>query len=117
VQGRETELFVPVSPSPLPETPATIFNVPSKFVELAKTAILHRDAERELVEVTLEAGADAGSEFLLFSPSEQIAVVQQDLIKAEIEAVAYIVAPKNKSAAIKTLMRRMKINAAGAEEG
>ncbi len=46
MQGRETELFEPVSPSPLPETPATIFNVPSKFVELAKTAILHRDAER-----------------------------------------------------------------------
>ena len=46
MQGRETELFEPVSPSPLPETPATIFNVPSKFVELAKTAILHCDAER-----------------------------------------------------------------------
>ena len=39
------------------------------------------------------------------------------LLKAEIEAVAYIVAPKNKTAAVKTLMRRMKINAAGAEEG
>lgn len=35
----------------------------------------------------------------------------------EIEAVAYIVAPKNKPAAIKTLTRRMRINAAGAEEG
>lgn len=39
------------------------------------------------------------------------------LLKAEIEAVAFIVAPKNKPAAIKTLMRRMKINAAAAEEG
>ncbi len=41
----------------------------------------------------------------------------ENLLKAEIEAVAYIVAPKNKAAAIKTLMRRMRINAAGAEEG
>jgi ABC-type nitrate/sulfonate/bicarbonate transport system substrate-binding protein len=41
----------------------------------------------------------------------------ENLLKAEIEAVAYIVAPKNKVAAIKTLMRRMRINAAGAEEG
>ena len=41
----------------------------------------------------------------------------ENLLKAEIEAVAYIVAPKNKPAAIKTLMRRMRINAAGAEEG
>jgi len=41
----------------------------------------------------------------------------ENLLKAEIEAVAYIVAPKNKTAAVKTLMRRMKINAAGAEEG
>jgi len=39
------------------------------------------------------------------------------LLKAEIEAVAFIVAPKNKAAAIKTLMRRMRISAAAAEEG
>jgi ABC-type nitrate/sulfonate/bicarbonate transport system substrate-binding protein len=39
------------------------------------------------------------------------------LLKAEIEAVAFIVAPQNKAAAIKTLIRRMRISAAAAEEG
>jgi len=41
----------------------------------------------------------------------------ENLLKAEIEGVAYIVAPKNKPVAIKTLMRRMKIDTAAAEEG
>ena len=41
----------------------------------------------------------------------------ENLLKAEIEGVAYILAPKNKPAVIKTLMRRMKVNAAAAEEG
>ncbi len=41
----------------------------------------------------------------------------ENLLKAEIEAVAYILAPKNKPVAIKTLMRRMKVDAAVAEEG
>ena len=41
----------------------------------------------------------------------------ENLLKAEIEAVAYIVAPKNKTASITTMMRRMKINTASAEEG
>ncbi|MBM4264678.1 MAG: ABC transporter substrate-binding protein [Deltaproteobacteria bacterium] len=41
----------------------------------------------------------------------------ENLLKAQIEAVAYILAPKNKTAAVRTLMRRMKISAAGAEEG
>ena len=34
----------------------------------------------------------------------------ETLLQADIEAVAYIVAPKNKAAAIKTLMRRMRID-------
>ena len=37
------------------------------------------------------------------------------LNKAEIEALAF--APKNKSAVIKTLMKRLRTDAAGAEEG
>jgi len=41
----------------------------------------------------------------------------ENLLKAEIEGVAYILAPKNKPVAIKTLMRRMKVDAAAAEEG
>ena len=46
VQGGEAELFATPSPSPLPEGGDGTFNVPAKFVELAKAAILHRDPER-----------------------------------------------------------------------
>jgi ABC-type nitrate/sulfonate/bicarbonate transport system substrate-binding protein len=48
---------------------------------------------------------------------QQRADTLENLLKAEIEAVAFILAPKNKTAAITTMMRRMKINAAAAEEG
>ena len=41
----------------------------------------------------------------------------ENLLKAEIEGVAYVLAPKNKPAMIKTLMRRMKTDATAAEEG
>ena len=41
----------------------------------------------------------------------------ENLLKAEIEGLAYVLAPKNKPAVIKTLMRRMKIDATIAEEG
>src|SRR3954449_328640 len=43
VQGNEPELFQPSELAPLLETPHAAFNVPAKFVELAQTAILHRD--------------------------------------------------------------------------
>lgn len=46
VQGGEAELFATPSPSPLPAAGDGTFNVPAKFVELAKAAILHRDPER-----------------------------------------------------------------------
>jgi hypothetical protein len=36
---------------------------------------------------------------------------------AEIEALAFALAPKNKSAVLKMLMRRLRTDAAGAEEG
>jgi probable DNA metabolism protein len=45
VQGNEPELFEPPVAAPL-ETPHGTFNVPAKFVELAQTAILHRDIQR-----------------------------------------------------------------------
>jgi DNA polymerase len=45
VQGNEPELFEQSSSALPPETHGT-FNVPAKFVELAQTAILHRDPER-----------------------------------------------------------------------
>jgi ABC-type nitrate/sulfonate/bicarbonate transport system substrate-binding protein len=38
-------------------------------------------------------------------------------LKAEIEAVAFAVAPKNKPAVIKMVMRRLRTDAAGAEDG
>jgi DNA polymerase len=44
VQGDEPELFAP-SPAVTSKPPAT-FNVPARFVELAKAAILHRDPQR-----------------------------------------------------------------------
>jgi NitT/TauT family transport system substrate-binding protein len=43
--------------------------------------------------------------------------VAESYLKAEIEGVAFGVAPKNKSAVIKILMRRMRTDAAGAEDG
>jgi DNA polymerase len=45
VEGDEPELFAPETPS-LPDAPEGTFNVPAKFVELARSAILHRDPER-----------------------------------------------------------------------
>lgn len=48
---------------------------------------------------------------------QQRSDILENLLKAEIEGVAYIFAPKNKPVAIKTLMRRMKVDAASAEDG
>jgi ABC-type nitrate/sulfonate/bicarbonate transport system substrate-binding protein len=41
----------------------------------------------------------------------------ENLLRAEIEGLAYSLAPKNKANVIKTLMRRMKTDATAAEEG
>ena len=47
VRGNALELFAPEAATPLPEPPANAtFNVPSKFVELAQSAVLHRDIKR-----------------------------------------------------------------------
>ena len=46
VQGSEPDLFEPAAELPLPESPPGSFNVPAKFLELARCAILHRDLER-----------------------------------------------------------------------
>ena len=43
---RRPNLFEPADRTPPPETPPGSFNVPAKFVELARSAILHRDPER-----------------------------------------------------------------------
>jgi DNA polymerase len=46
VRGNEPELFVAEPPQAPPDAPPGAFNVPAKFLELAQTAILHRDGER-----------------------------------------------------------------------
>jgi ABC-type nitrate/sulfonate/bicarbonate transport system substrate-binding protein len=43
--------------------------------------------------------------------------IVESYLKAEIEASAFALAPKNKSAVLKMLMRRLRTDAAGAEEG
>jgi len=43
--------------------------------------------------------------------------IVESYLKAEIEALAFALAPKNKSAVIKTLMKRLRTDVAGAEEG
>jgi ABC-type nitrate/sulfonate/bicarbonate transport system substrate-binding protein len=48
---------------------------------------------------------------------QQHSEVAESYLKAEIEGVAFGVAPKNKAAVIKILMRRMRTDAAGAEDG
>jgi NitT/TauT family transport system substrate-binding protein len=48
---------------------------------------------------------------------QQRADMLENLLKAEIEGLAFVLAPKNKPAVIKTLMRRMKADATAAEEG
>jgi len=50
--------------------------------------------------------------FLLKHPD-----IVESYLKAEIEALAFAVGPKNKPAVLKTLMRRLKVDAAAAEEG
>jgi len=46
VQGEESELFAPTAEALPLETPQGTFTVSAKFVELAKSAILHRDPQR-----------------------------------------------------------------------
>ena len=43
--------------------------------------------------------------------------VAEGYLKGEIEGIAFAVGPKNKAAVIKTLMRRLRVDAAAAEEG
>ncbi|MSP37610.1 MAG: ABC transporter substrate-binding protein [Deltaproteobacteria bacterium] len=43
--------------------------------------------------------------------------IAENYLKSEVEALAFAVAPKNKPAVLKLLMKRLKTEAAGAEEG
>jgi uracil-DNA glycosylase len=46
VSGHAPELFTPSDTAPLPDASSGTFSVSAKFVELAQSAILHRDSER-----------------------------------------------------------------------
>jgi len=48
---------------------------------------------------------------------QQYPEVAEGYLKGEIEGIAFAVAPKNKPAVIKTLMRRLRVSAIAAEEG
>jgi NitT/TauT family transport system substrate-binding protein len=48
---------------------------------------------------------------------QQYPEIAEGYLKGEIEGIAFAVAPKNKPAVIKTLMRRLRVNAIAAEEG
>ena len=48
---------------------------------------------------------------------QQYPDVAEGYLKGEIEGIAFAVAPNNKPAVIKTLMRRLRVDAAAAEEG
>lgn len=46
VRGNAPELFAPPDHAPPPAAPSSTFSVPARFVDLAKTAMLHRNPER-----------------------------------------------------------------------
>ncbi len=46
VESRDADLFASAPPAPLPAAAGGGFNVPAAFIELARTALLHRDPER-----------------------------------------------------------------------
>ena len=46
-----------------------------------------------------------------------VVICWKNLLKAQVEAIAVRLAPKNKSTVIKTFMRRLRVDAATAEEG
>jgi NitT/TauT family transport system substrate-binding protein len=48
---------------------------------------------------------------------QQYPEIAESYLKGEIEGIAFAVAPKNKPAVIKTLMRRLRVDATAAEEG
>jgi DNA polymerase len=77
VQGHAPELFVPEAETALPEpTQATpSFNVPSKFVELTQSAILHRDPERFAILYRLLWGLRAHHDLLAVATDPDVAQV------------------------------------------
>ena len=48
---------------------------------------------------------------------QQYPEIAEGYLRGEIEGIAFAVAPKNKAAVLKTIMRRLRVDAAAAEEG
>ena len=75
VQGDAPELFE--STTPLPDPPNATFNVPAKFVELAKAAILHRNSERFAILYRLLWRLRGNHDLLVVATDPDVASVAQ----------------------------------------
>ncbi len=80
VAGADAELFGEDQPTPQPKSGAT-FNVPSRFVDLAKSAILHRDPERFAILYRLLSRIHADHDLMQVATDRDVALVQ-DMAKA-----------------------------------
>jgi DNA polymerase len=76
VRGSEPELFE-AETSPLPDVPAGAFNVPAKFVELARSVILHRDPERFAILYRLLWRLRSNHDLLAVATDPDVALVSQ----------------------------------------
>ena len=92
VQGNEPELFEPAAAAPL-ETPHGTFNVPAKFVELAQTAILHRDTSALQFCIACCGGCGAITNCLMSPPirtSPQVAAMAKAVRRDEHKMHAFV---------------------------
>jgi DNA polymerase len=76
VRGSEPELFE-AETSPLPDVPVGAFSVPAKFVELAHSAILHRDPERFAILYRLLWRLMSNHDLLSIAIDPDVALVSQ----------------------------------------
>ncbi len=76
VRGGEPELFAQDT-SPLPDVPEGAFNVSAKFVELARSAILHRDPERFAILYRLLWRLMTNHDLLTIATDPDVALVSQ----------------------------------------
>ncbi len=80
VTGKDAELFGSETPALRDKTGAT-FNVPARFVDLAKSAILHRDTERFAILYRLLHRIHANHDLMQVATDRDVALVQ-DMAKA-----------------------------------
>ncbi len=80
VTGKDAELFGAETPALRDKTGAT-FNVPARFVDLAKSAILHRDPQRFAILYRLLHRIHADHDLIQVATDRDVALVQ-DMAKA-----------------------------------